>query len=346
MLHAIAGGEFGGAEAFFIRLVRALARDGLDQHVVMRPHEGRAAALARVAVPVTAARFGGVLDLATASRLRHAIAASGPDVVLAWMSRAARFAARARRGTQRGARPILVARLGGYYPLRHYAGCDHLVGNTPDIVDWMVREGWPASRAHFIANFVDADKAPPLARASLATPASARIVLALGRLHPNKAFDVAIEAIAAVPDAVLWIAGEGETRALLLAAASRAGVADRVRLLGWREDVAALMAAADVLVCPSRIEPLGNVVIEAWARGLPVVAAAAAGPRWLIAPETSGLLVPVGDASALAAALRRVLADHDLARRLVAGGGDAYLRDFTERAVALRWRAFFAEITG
>ena len=96
------------------------------------------------------------------------------------------------------------------------------------------------------------------------------------------------------------IAGEGPERAALLELARREGVADRLHLPGWRTDTAALLAAADLLVCPSRHEPLGNVVIEAWSARRPVVAAAADGPRELIISGRDGLLVPPEDPSALA----------------------------------------------
>jgi glycosyltransferase involved in cell wall biosynthesis len=122
------------------------------------------------------------------------------------------------------------------------------------------------------------------------------------------------------------------------------GVAQRVRFLGWREDVPSLLAAADVLVCPSRVEPLGNVVIEAWAHGKPVVAAAAIGPKTLIKEGVSGLLVPIDDPDALAEALRHVMNDKSFAARLAAGGRAAYDAAFTEAAVVRRYLDLFAEV--
>ena len=117
-----------------------------------------------------------------------------------------------------------------------------------------------------------------------------------------------------------------------------------MRFLGWRDDVAALFAAADVFVCPSRHEPLGNVVVEAWAQAVPVVAAASAGPMELIEDETSGLLVPIDDAGALAAGVRRVLEDGDTRARLIAAGAAAFDAGFTESAIVERYRGFFDAI--
>jgi len=340
VLQAMSGGEVGGAEAFFVRLAGALARAGFDQRIVIRRHAARAAALREHGLDPVELAFGGRLDRATARRLAAEIETFAPDVVLSWMNRASRLCARARRG--RG--PVQIGRLGGYYKLKYYRGCDHLIGNTPDIVDHLRRHGWPAERAHFVPNFVDATPAPAVARQSLDTAPDVPVLLALGRLHRNKAFDVAIRALGELPDAVLWLAGEGAEGKALQALADGLGVAGRIRYLGWRDDVAALLAAADALVCPSRIEPLGNVVIEAWAHGCPVVAAASSGPAWLVEDGVSGLLTAPEDANALAAAVRRVLSDTGLAARLAEAGRAAYRGRFSEPAVVERYIELFEKV--
>jgi glycosyltransferase involved in cell wall biosynthesis len=114
------------------------------------------------------------------------------------------------------------------------------------------------------------------------------------------------------PAAYLWIAGEGPDREKLVAQAARLGISDRVRFLGWREDKDALLATADICVVPSRYESFGAVLIEAWAAGKPLVAAAAQGPRAYVEDEKNGMLVPMNDADALAGAIGRVIADKDL----------------------------------
>jgi glycosyltransferase involved in cell wall biosynthesis len=111
-----------------------------------------------------------------------------------------------------------------------------------------------------------------------------------------------------------------------------------VRLLGWREDVSALLAAADMLVCPSRHEPLGNVVLEAWAQRVPVIASAAEGPRALIEPGQTGLLVPIENADALASAIG--LLGRDAARRaeLATAGYVAFAAEFAAPRVTASYR--------
>lgn len=341
VLHAIAGGDHGGAEAFFVRLVCALGRSGLEQRALVRRGRPWAAEITKSGIATVELGFGGALDVSTRHRFGHQIEGFAPSVVLTWMSRATRFCPRPspRR------RFVHVARLGGYYDLKYYRHCDHLVGNTADLVRHFRAQGWATERTHYLPNFVDAMPLPAVSREALDTPPDTRVVLGLGRLHRNKAFDVLLEALPRVPDVVLWLAGEGPERARLEALARDLGVAGRVRWLGWRADVGALFAAADAFICPSRIEPLGNVVIEAWAHRVPVVAAASVGPATLITPSETGLLVPIDDAEALAGSLRIVLDTPPLAERLRAAGRQAYEARFTEAAVVAEYRAFFERLT-
>ena len=91
------------------------------------------------------------------------------------------------------------------------------------------------------------------------------MLLALGRLHRNKGFDLLIRALPRLPGAHAGHRRRGAgTRGACGAWPRQEGVADRLHLPGWQSDQAALLAACDVLVCPSRREPLGNVVIEAF----------------------------------------------------------------------------------
>ena len=327
----MAGARHGGAEGFFERLCLGLHAAGEDVLPVIRRDADRAARLRAGGLAPVELGFGGALDLLTAPRLKRALGAFAPGVVVAWMNRAARF-------TPQGPW-TLVGRLGGYYDLKYYRRCDHLVGNTRDIVRWIVAQGWPEARAHHLPNFVD-----DLAGAAPAELPGAPRLLAMGRLHRNKGFDVALRALALLPGAHLSIGGEGPERAALEALARELGVADRVAFLGWRRDVGALLAACDVFVCSSRHEPLGNIVLEAWSAARPVVAAAAQGPSELVEEDETGLLVPVDDAAALARAVGALLADPQRAARLAQSGRAAFERDFAEAAVVARWRAFLAAV--
>lgn len=240
---------------------------------------------------------------------------------------------------------VHVGRLGGYYDLKYYRACNQLVANTEDIVGHLIENGFPADRVHYMPNFVDDTPSPPVSRRTLFTPESTPLLLGLGRLHKNKAFDVLIEAMRRLPDVYLWLAGDGPERESLETLAERKGVKPRVRFLGWRNDVPALLATCDAFICPSRHEPLGNVVLEAWAQRVPVIAADSRGPGALIDNEQNGLLIPVDNSIELARAAMKLIRDPILAQRLGAGGREAYEANYTETKVVARYRTFFEEVT-
>ncbi|MDX9860382.1 MAG: glycosyltransferase [Rhodospirillales bacterium] len=334
----MAGAPHGGAEAFFMRLVPALQRAGVQQLVVMRRDAGRLAKLRAAGIEPVEVSFGGRLDFTTPLVMRREIRGFKPHIVMTWMNRATHMCPRGKF--------IHVSRLGGYYDLKYYQACDHLIANTEDIRDYLINEGWPAEKAHYLPNFADDTPAAPVRRTDYYTPDRGKLILALGRLHPNKGFDVLLQSLVRLPEAYLWIAGEGPLRQDLEALAQRLGVKPRVRFLGWRDDVPALLAACDVFVCPSRHEPLGNVVLEAWAHGKPVVAADAVGPGMLIQQMENGILVPVDDAEALANGMRAVLDDDDLRAQLGREGRATFEAEFSEPIVVAKYVAFFESLLG
>ena len=330
ILQVMASGLHGGAEVFYEDLVQALARRGVAQACVIRPYPERARLLEAAGCPVTMLTFGGPFDLATPFKLARAAKETKPDVVLGWMNRATRILP---KGPW-----VNVGRLGGYYDLKYYRRCRALICNTPDIADYVIREGRLSADVHYIPNFCPVAPGEALPRSALNTPDGAKVLLILARLHEAKGIDVALRALVSVPNTYLWIAGEGPLETDLKRLAADLGIAARVRFLGWRDDRSALLRAADVCLVPSRHEPFGNVVVNAWAHGLPVIAAAAQGPDFLIQDASDGLKVPVDDAPALAGAINSLLGDAALAAQLVAGGQKRTAAEFSESAVVNRYR--------
>jgi glycosyltransferase involved in cell wall biosynthesis len=336
VLHLLGTAGDGGAETYFVDLLAALKRAGVVQAAAIRRHAGRQAALQAAGIPTRLLPFGGPVDFVTKTAAAGFAKLQAARLALAWMNRAARH-------TPRGpwAR---IGRLGGYYNLKYYVGFDELVANTEDIAEWIVGQGWPAGRVRCIPNFAAAPAdGAPAPRGELDTPEGVPLLLGMGRLHDNKAHDVSLQALAGLPDAYLWIAGAGPQEAKLKAMAQALGVAPRVRFLGWRTDASALYRAADVCVFPSRHEPLGNVVIQAWAHGLPVVAARSQGPAALIEEGRDGLLVEVDDAPALAERVGGLIKDAKLRARLAERGRKRVAAEFSEAAVVGQWKALFGD---
>jgi glycosyltransferase involved in cell wall biosynthesis len=336
ILTVLAGASVGGAETFFVSLTAALKRSGLAVRSVLKPNAPREAALKEAGVVFDTAPFGAMLDFVTGRTLRSATAEFKPDVVLAFAGRAAAF-------TPRGDY-ALIGRLGGYYNLKNFRHCDHLVCNAPDLVRYVTEEGFPKERVHLIPNFPSVPDAAPLDRASLQTPKGVPLAVALGRLHPAKGLDMLLRAAKLIPELWVWIAGEGPERANLERLAQELGVAARTKFLGWRDDRAALYKSADVLVYPSREEPFGNVVVEAWSCGAPIVTTASAGPKWLVRDGEDAILTPIDDAAALANGIMKVLASNELAKKLVQAGRKRIENEFSEEAIIRRYTDLFEKV--
>lgn len=176
-------------------------------------------------------------------------------------------------------------------------------------------------------------------RAALGTPETRPVVIAVSRLVRLKGYPELAAAMQAVPEAELWVVGErlesdrgGDMAALL----ANAGLGDRLRLLGYRDDVAALLAAADIFVLPSHFEGLPMSVIEAMLAGLPVIASDLPGTREQVVPEITGLLVPPRQIAPLAAALDRLVHTPALRTRMGEAGRARALERFDEAQVVAR----------
>jgi glycosyltransferase involved in cell wall biosynthesis len=148
------------------------------------------------------------------------------------------------------------------------------------------------------------------------------VALFVGVLEPSKGVDILLDAFAEVlrrvPTSELWIVGDGPQRSELGRQVDRLGIETAVRLFGARPrtDLPGLFDEARVLVLPSRSEGLGRVIVEAMARGRPVVASRVGGVVELVEDGVTGLLVPPEDPAGLAEALVRPLADRELAGRM------------------------------
>lgn len=159
-------------------------------------------------------------------------------------------------------------------------------------------------------------------RGALGVPADRVVVTALSRLVRHKGYPELLAAMRDVP-AELWVVGErlasdhGEDMEPYFAAS---GLGDRLRRLGYRSDVAAILAASDIFVLPSHFEGLPMSVIEAMLCGLPVVATDIRGPREQVVQGETGFLVPAASVAPLAAALRKLAEDPQLRRIFGAAG--------------------------
>lgn len=228
---------------------------------------------------------------------------------------------------------------------------DRFLAVSREIAAELVEElGWPVEKVEVVYNAVDVERtavpAPPGLRAQLGGSETRPLVLTPARLNAQKGHDALLEAIAEVPDALFLLAGDGPERGRLEALATELGVADRVRFLGRREDVPQLLAACDVFALPSLYEGSSLAVLEAMAAGIAIVSSAIGGTEELIEDGRSGLLVPPGDAPALAAALRRLLGEAQLREDFAARARERVDAGLRREQNADRVAAVYRELSG
>jgi glycosyltransferase involved in cell wall biosynthesis len=359
----------GGAERQLAALAPLLRARGVDVHVLTRHHPGSprretldGAEVHRLPSPgpraVAAIAFtaGVVRELV---RLRphvvHAYDVRTPAsaAVLAKPLTGAPVVCKILRGGVMGDLARLRGRpLGRWRWARYRRHVDVFVSISTEIDRELDDEHIPPARRAFIPNGVDTRRFAPAdaaererLRADLSLPTSGPVVIYAGRLAHEKRVGLLLQAWPAVHahhrDGLLVVVGDGPERD-----AVRAAAGPGVRLVGAVDDVAPWLRAADVFVLPSTSEGLPNSVLEAAGSGLAVVATDVGGTRDVVHHGTSGLLVPVDDAGALAGALRRGLADPGLMQRFGRCGRETVVARFALDATADRLAALYRALAG
>lgn len=322
-------GKDGGAEKFFVHLVGALGRRGVEQRAIIRPDRIWRPDIERYA-KITESNFRNLSPDRLLLPIRASMMARGerPDALMSWATRASRLMP-AYRGC------IKLSRLGDYPTnLSYFRNTDILVCNTPGIADHVRKNlGWDRG-VEVVSNFTDTEAVPPASRAAFDTPDGVPLIMTMGRFVKRKRFHLLIAAMAAVPDAYLWIAGDGEEKEALESVVRDNGLENRVRFLGWQKDTRAFVAAADIFVMPSSHEPLGNVIFEAWAQRRPVVSSRSEGPSWFMRDGENGLLVNIDDVAGYSDAINRLIAQPSMASAVAESGYQTLLGQFSEEAVA------------
>jgi glycosyltransferase involved in cell wall biosynthesis len=337
IFHIMMGAGNGGAETYAADMIIALQQAGLTQQAVLHAHQSRLVDVTQADVAVTALQpswfFG-------RWRYSHAIQAAiqkfAPNLIHCWMRRAASLM------PTHLTQPV-IGWYGGYYDAKHFRVCSHFIGVTPDIVVHQRKSNIHPEKCFFVPTF------PVLAQphrqiSTPPRPEDKTILLTLSRLHPKKGLDTLLAAMRELPECVLWLAGDGPEEARLKQLAQSYALRERVHFLGWRDDRGTLLAAADLCLLPSRYEPFGTVMLEAWAAGTALIAAAAAGPAAFVKDGENGLLIQPDDPQALAQAIRRLVTDAALRAKLIAGGTRSYETQFTRPAVTQRMLTVYQEI--
>jgi glycosyltransferase involved in cell wall biosynthesis len=329
VLHVDPERGWGGGEAQVLALLRALGARGHESRLAADPAGALARAANALGVPVLPLRVRNHLDLPAAVALRRL--ARGHDVVHFHTARAHALAPLC-RGV--GARLVVTRRMdyvpkgGPYARFLYNRAVDLVIAISGGVRAALVRAGVRPDRIRVVPSGVEVSRFAPTPgarerlRREWGVGAEDVLVLVPGALERRKGHAVLLAAAERVARSRRGLGyvfcGDGRERAAVERAAARLDGA--VHILGFRDDVPACLAAADVVTLPSLNEGLGVAALEAMAAARPVIASRVGGLAEVVVPEETGLLVPAGDAEALAAALVRLADDGGLRARLGRGG--------------------------
>ncbi len=350
-LHVIGGTALGGAERFFVRLVNALYRRNQPVAVVT-VKGGEIDAAVDPSIPRYHAPMFATWDRYSRWLISRAAKDFPAAIVQTYMGRATRVTC-----LPAGSPAVHLARLGGYYNLKGYRHAQTWVGNTRGIARYLVDRGLPENRCVYIGNFVDTSVPASIdvlngLRAEYRIPSEARLLLGLGRFHPNKGWSDLLDAFARLPAETdgralhLLMVGSGPLDAELRQQAKTIGIESRITWAGWQKDPAPWYQLADVFVCASRHEPLGNVILEAWANRTLTVSTRSEGPLELMEDGLDGLLAPLQNPPALAEVIETALTLPQAQRAAMIEAGARKLQDrFSEDAIVNQYLALYARLT-
>lgn len=320
---------WGGLQYQILLTARGLVGLGHQVIVVCRPHSALERALRQEGIATRRLRVSGDLGLARVLRFTRWLRGERPDAVLVttwkklfWEGWAARRAGIRRvaipLGNQRPVPPQRRIR----WALRRYV--DVIIANAEVLRQHWLREApwFPADAVRVVLNGVEPPPGEPYdLRAELGLEDAARLLLGIGRLVPQKGFDVLLASFREVEDPKVHvaIAGDGPDREPLEARARTLGLTERVHWLGFRRDAARLLTGCDAYVLSSRWEGMAFSMLEAMAAGRPIVATDVSGVREALDVEEghgpAGWIVPPEAPAALGQALRAVLGDPAEAHR-------------------------------
>ena len=338
-IQIIGSRELGGAEQFFIRFANALAQR-VSVRCVLPPDSSLLGGL-ESSIPISKIPMRNVWDIVARIRIKQVIEITKPTIVQTWLGRATRLTKlRKRSGV------VHIARLGGYYDVSGYQHADAWVGNTRGICNYLVGKGLPANKVFHIGNFYEpeldlhSDDHEWRVRHALGIGSEDWLILTAARLHPNKGISDLLEAIALIPNEIqgrrtrFVIAGDGPLLKELRLQSTQLALRERICWTGWLDELAPYYQAADLFVCPSRHEPLGNVILEAWFHELPIISTANLGALELINDQVDGIVCPVQDPKALADSVTAILRQSSADRAgLAARGKETLTSNYSKQAI-------------
>jgi glycosyltransferase involved in cell wall biosynthesis len=351
----------GGAERALVQLVTRLDRRRWEPAVFCLGPPGKLAEVLQSAgIPATCLGARGRADLGVVFRLYRALRQFHPEIVQTFLFHAniaGRIAGRL-AGIPHCVSGIRVAERRSRWPLRIDRITNPLVETNVCVsratADFSVEVArLRRTKVIVIPNGVDVApfaEALPLDLTTLGLPPSARVIVAVGRLDPQKGLTYLLEGLprlfARHGDVHLLLVGDGPERARLTRIVDEQRLTSRVHFAGWRSDVPRILKAAYCLVLPSLWEGMPNVVLEAMAASLPVVATRVEGVDELVIPGETGLIVPPASSADLTDALETMLGNSARAQAMGESGRQRVETQFSWDTMAASYDALYSRLVG
>ncbi len=336
ILNIISGAKYGGAESFFERLAISFAKNqDIDQKILIRSNRERLNKLKKVTNEVEQLIFFNSLNPFCSYKIQQSIKEFDPHIVLTWMNRASNLLPRKKINNE-----ITVGRLGGYYKIKNYTKCDFLITNTQDLKKFVISEGWDRKKVEFIPNFV-------LSSQSLKTRVDSKnrkTILCMGRFHENKAIDILIKSMPFLPSFKLIIVGNGLLENSYRLLINKLNLSNRVEIHKWSNHISNFLTNASMLICPSRHEPFGNIVIDGWAHKIPVVVSNVGGPGLIVKHGFNGLKFQKDNIFDLVNKIKMLNSDECLKKKVTTNGFKLFKSEYSEKVIVKKYISFFNKI--
>ena len=333
ILNVLGGANKGGAENFFERLSFAIEkRKNIELELLIRKNQERYDLLNKRIKKIHQIKNFYFFNPFCHKKIEDIIEEFQPNIVLSWMNRASIFLPVSNGW-------VNIGRIGGYYKLKNYVNCDFIITNTEDLKEYVIESGWDPNKVEYIPNFVKNNESTKTLNRS-----AFKEIVCLSRFHRNKGIDILLKAMPYLKNFRLKIVGQGSEKNQYDKLIKKYSLEKNVTFYRWTNNISEFLNAADYLVCPSRHEPFGNIVIDGWAHKIPVIVSDTGGPGLLVKNNFNGIKFKNEDVFDLIDKIKFLDLNKVLQKKLIKNGYNNYKTKYSEQLIIDKYINFFEKI--
>ena len=332
----MSGSNTGGAEKFFERMSVSLNnQENLNLKVIIKKNPKRFNFLKKEKIDVDQLNFFNKFDIFSKYKLAKICIKFNPNIIITWMNRASLMLFEKKYSNE-----IRIGRLGGFYKLKNYIHCDYLIANTEEIKNYIILKGWDKKKVFYLPNFVEENNYSKIKKKN----ENKKVILAVGRFHENKDFETIIKSLFFLKNYELWLVGEGHLKKNYFYIAKKYNVKNRLKIFNWTDEMSRYYNLADIFVCSSIIEPLGNVILEAWSHRIPVITSNVMGPAKLVSHKVNGLKFQKKNVKNLVECVETLEMNNVLKKKIIKNGFNNFKKNYSEKVVIKKYLDFFHKV--